>query len=214
MVPRTTFDAFEVSSVEEHRVGQTKTELFEELCRAHRETLLRLAMALTQDLDDAEDLLQDTLLRAYLHFDKFQPGTNFRAWIHRIMVNLYINEYNKRQRRPQICSLEEVPPEEWSLCCGGTMEPEEIFLATIQDDRIERAIAELPEGFRQVVVLADVKGYSYAEVSRRLNIPIGTVRSRLFRARRLLREKLREYAVQSGWIRPRNGIETSSDPEP
>jgi RNA polymerase sigma-70 factor (ECF subfamily) len=156
---------------------------------------------MTRDPSDAEDLVQETYLRAFRSLDRFQAGTNLRAWLFKIMTNAFINEYRKRSRQPRNASLDDV--EEYYLYAHlidsgiqpAVTGPEEEVLANITDDAVVRALEELSDDFRQVVLLADVEGFAYREIAEILNIPIGTVMSRLHRARRRLQHSLiQEFA--------------------
>lgn len=162
------------------------------------------ALRLTRNAADAEDLVQEAYLRAYRGFAGFQEGTNLRAWLHRILTNTFINLYRKRQREPQTVSEEEVP--EWYLyekLAGGGAEPsaETEVLQSLPDEDVQEALASLPEGFRLAVLLADVQGFSYKEIAEILEIPIGTVMSRLHRGRRALEKRLFDVMKERGLVR-------------
>ncbi|RIK40272.1 MAG: RNA polymerase subunit sigma-24 [Chloroflexi bacterium] len=162
---------------------------------------------MTRSSSDAEDLVQETYLRAFRSLHQFAEGTNLRAWLFRIMTNTYINDYRKRQRRPTNTSLDDI--EDFylydhlvdSVVQPQSDNPEEEVLERLTTANITDAIDELPEEFRQVVTLADVEGFSYREIADVLQIPVGTVMSRLFRARRRLRKVLYDVAIESGYIR-------------
>lgn len=181
---------------------------FERLLEPHRAALYNSALRLTRHQEDAEDLLQEVIVRAYTSFHQFQRGTHFKAWLFRILTNTYINEYRRRMRAPTLVAMEEVAWEaesEWNQeQAGSSTVPEEAFLAQILDEQVETALKELPEEFRMVVILSDLQEFSYQEIARILRIPIGTVRSRLFRGRRQLRMKLEAYARQRGFLRDRD----------
>jgi RNA polymerase sigma-70 factor (ECF subfamily) len=178
---------------------------FEALLEPHRRQIFNSALRLTRNQDDAEDLAQDVIVRAYTAFHQFQRGTNFKAWLFRILTNTYINEYRRRMRAPSMVALEDVSFEtelEVSLeQADPSTLPEEAVLSKVFDEEVETALKELPEEFRVVVILSDLQEFSYQEISRMLKIPIGTVRSRLFRGRRQLRDKLADYARRRGFIR-------------
>jgi RNA polymerase sigma-70 factor (ECF subfamily) len=173
----------------------------------HLDALYRTALRMTRSPADAEDLVQETYLRAFRALHQFTEGTNLRAWLFRILTNTYINEYRKRQRRPSNTSLDDI--EEFylydHLVDSGVQpsvdRPEDTVLERLTTDDVSAAIDELPEEFRQVVVLADVEGFAYREIAEIVGIPVGTVMSRLFRARRRLRRTLYDIAVESGYIR-------------
>ncbi|MDZ7374379.1 MAG: sigma-70 family RNA polymerase sigma factor [candidate division KSB1 bacterium] len=178
---------------------------FEDLLGPLMPSLYRASLRLTRNPQDAEDLVQDVYLRAFRFFGQFEAGTNFRAWVFRILLNTYINRYRKQKRTPDLVALERVDyllgtsdPPGWAL-----PELESSFeLDDFLDDRVKVALEKIPQEFRAVVILADVEGLSYKEIAHRLRIPIGTVMSRLFRGRRLLQRSLARYAVAQGYIHP------------
>src|ERR671938_68166 len=174
------------------------------------------ALRMTRTPADAEDLVQDTLLRAYRAFDRFEPGTNLKAWLFRIMTNAYINTYRKRQREPQKVSSDEL--EEFDLYqelknhdsqFGET--PENIVLDSLVDSDILEAIEDLPEQFRLAVVLSDVEGFSYAEMAEIMDVPMGTVMSRLHRGRKALQKRLWDIARDRGIVK---GADAATEPTP
>ncbi len=165
-----------------------------------RDELYKAALRLTHSPDSAEDLVQETFVHAFQGFAGFQRGTNLRAWLMRILLNLFISHYRHQQRSVPTVSLEGLL-EELELADDGTdllmdesVSPEEAVLSKLMDEEVQHALGRLPEPFRDVVVLCDLEGLSYAEAADALKIPIGTVRSRLFRGRELLRRWLWEYA--------------------
>jgi RNA polymerase sigma-70 factor, ECF subfamily len=162
------------------------------------------ALRMTRDPSDAEDLLQESYLRAYRGFAGFEEGTNLRAWLYRILTNTYINMYRKRQREPQTISEDEV--EEWYLynrLASGAAEPsaEATVLDRLPDEDVRAALATLPEQFRIAVLLADVEGFTYKEIAEILDIPMGTVMSRLHRGRKGLEKRLWEVVRARGLVR-------------
>ncbi len=162
------------------------------------------ALRLTRNPADAEDLVQETYLRAYRAFSTFREGTNLRAWLYRILTNAFINLYRKRQREPQTISEDEVP--EWYLYeqmtdQGAEASAERLVLEAIPDEDVQAALAELPEQFRLAVLLADVEGFSYREIAEMLEIPLGTVMSRLHRGRRALEKRLWDVMRERGLVR-------------
>jgi RNA polymerase sigma-70 factor (ECF subfamily) len=161
------------------------------------------ALRLTRNPADAEDLLQETYLRAYRGFAGFQPGTNLKAWLYRILTNTFINAYRKRQREPQTVLEDEIP--DWYLYDrlsedGETASAESQVLDRIPDEDVKEALDALPETFRMAVWLADVEGFAYKEIAEILGIPIGTVMSRLHRGRKALEQRLREKVRERGLV--------------
>jgi RNA polymerase sigma-70 factor (ECF subfamily) len=164
------------------------------------------ALRMTRNPADAEDLVQETMLRAYRSFDRFEPGTNLKAWLFRIMTNAYINTYRKRQREPQKVSQDEV--EDFDLYQElkdhdpqFSATPETIVLDALVDSDITDAIDDLPEQFRLAVVLSDIEGFSYAEMAEIMDVPMGTVMSRLHRGRKALQRRLWDLARERGIVR-------------
>ncbi|MFA0751870.1 MAG: hypothetical protein SLRJCFUN_002273 [Candidatus Fervidibacter sp.] len=172
-----------------------------------RDELRRVALRLTQSPESAEDLVQETLLHAFQGFAHFRRGTNLRAWLMRILLNLFISHYRHQQRSVPTVSLEglleemELAEEEVVLLVDErAVSPEEAMLSRVLDEEVERALAQLPDVFREVVVLCDLQGLSYAEAAQQLGVPIGTIRSRLFRGREILRRLLWDYARKRRWV--------------
>lgn len=167
----------------------------------HMDSLYNYALWLTNEHNAANDLIQDTYLKAYRFFDKYEKGTNARAWLYRIMKNSYINNYRKKTREPDNLEFDET---EFSYF--NTMHPSldttdvrELLYRNLLDDDISGALADLPENFRTAIVLRDIEGLTYEELAEFFDIPIGTVRSRLHRARKALGEKLLGYARERGY---------------
>jgi RNA polymerase sigma-70 factor, ECF subfamily len=177
---------------------------FEEEALKHLDALYRTALRMTRNPSDAEDLVQDALVRAYRFYDRFEPGTNFRAWLFKILTNTYINTYRRKQGRPQESSLEDT--EEFFLynqLSGDSGERvtdvEDTVLDGLGADAIQRAIDQLPPQFRTTVQLSDVEGLSYAEIAEATGVAKGTVMSRLFRGRRQLQRALWDQAEAAGF---------------
>src|SRR5690606_10796999 len=159
----------------------------------HLDTLYRVALRLTGEPAGAEDLVQDTMLKALRAWQSFTPGSNARAWLVTILRNQFINGWRKRRRAPQQVDSELIP----EPLDSANPDPEGRFFAELVDDEVLAALDALPDDFREVVVLSDLEGLPYAEVAEALDIPIGTVKSRLFRARRILQGRLRRYAQET-----------------
>jgi RNA polymerase sigma-70 factor (ECF subfamily) len=165
-----------------------------------REELRKAALRLTHSPESAEDLVQETLMHAYRGFGHFKRGTNLKGWLMRIMLNLFISHYRHQQRTVLTVSLEglleelELAEENTDLLLDEAISPEEVVMARVMDDEVAKALEQLPDNFREIVILCDIEGLSYAEAAEALGIPIGTVRSRLSRARETLRRLLWDYA--------------------
>lgn len=162
------------------------------------------ALRMTRNPADAEDLVQETFLKAYAAFDSFTEGTNLRAWLFRIMTNTYINQYRKKQRQPFQTGTDDLTDgeifEAESHTPRGLRSAEAEALDRLGDAEVVEALAQVPEDFRLAVYLADVEGFSYKEIAEIMETPVGTVMSRLHRGRRLLRGLLQDYAIEQGYI--------------
>ncbi|CAN5631784.1 sigma-70 family RNA polymerase sigma factor [soil metagenome] len=170
------------------------------------DSLYGAALRMTRNPADAEDLVQETMLRAYRAFDRFEPGTNLKAWLFRILTNAYINTYRKKQREPQKVSQDQI--EDFDLYqelkdhdSQFSATPETIVLDSLVDSDILEAIEGLPEQFRLAVVLSDIEGFSYAEMAEIMDVPMGTVMSRLHRGRKALQKRLWELARDRGIVK-------------
>ncbi|GAA1785883.1 MULTISPECIES: sigma-70 family RNA polymerase sigma factor [Streptomonospora] len=168
----------------------------------YADQLYPTALRMTRNSADAEDLVQETFAKAFANFHQFKAGTNLRAWLYRILTNTFINGYRKKQREPRQDSTDEI--KDWQLAAAdthastGSRSAESEVLERLPDSAIRHALAALPEDFRLVVYLIDVEGFTYKEVAARMDTPLGTVMSRLHRARRQLREHLGDYARERG----------------
>lgn len=177
----------------------TSPASFEAEALPHLDLLYRVGLRLTGDPAAAEDLVQDTVLKALRAWDSFRPGSNARAWMVTILRNQFINGWRKRKRAPQDVDPEAIP----ELPDRNDPDPEGRFFAELVDETVTEALDALPDDFREVVILSDLEGLPYAEVAEALEIPVGTVKSRLFRGRRILQGTLRRYAEETGVIRPK-----------
>jgi RNA polymerase sigma-70 factor, ECF subfamily len=173
---------------------------FEREALVHLDTLYRVALRLAGSAADAEDLVQETMLRAYRAWDRFTPGTNAKGWLLTILRHLFINEYRRRRRHPETVDVDTIEPFAVFEDIQET-DPQGAFFDRIVDDEVLRAVDQLPEAFREAVMLSDVEGLSYEEIAKVMEVPVGTVKSRLFRGRRMLQGKLYDYAVSMGYIK-------------
>lgn len=175
---------------------------FEQEALPHMDALYNFALRMTNDPDEADDLLQETYLKAYRFFDKFEKGTNCKAWLFRIMKNSFINMYRKTSKEPDKVDYHEVE-EFYHMIRAESSDPNDLearLFSNLLDDDVSRALEELPEEFRTVVILCDIEGFTYEEIADFVECPIGTVRSRLHRGRKMLRARLFEYARKRGYV--------------
>jgi RNA polymerase sigma-70 factor, ECF subfamily len=175
---------------------------FENVAMEHLPSLYSAAMRMTHNPADAEDLVQEVYLKAYRGYGGFEEGTNLKAWLFRILTNTYINMYRAKKRRPEQSELDEVEDLYLYQRLGGaeavaaSRTAEDIALESFTETEVQEAVDALPEAFRIPVLLADVEGFHYKEISEILDIPIGTVMSRLHRGRKALQKALFEFAVE------------------
>ncbi len=181
---------------------EARRALFVEQAMPLIDSLYGHAMNLTRNPADANDLVQETYLKAFGAFDSYEQGTNIKAWLHRILKNTYINQYRKAANRPFEGALEEL--EDWQLgdaesrTATSSRSAEAEAIDHLPASAVKEALQSIPEEFRMAVFLADVEGYSYQEIADIMETPTGTVMSRLHRGRRLLREMLGDYAAEQG----------------
>src|SRR6478736_736668 len=194
--------------------NRTKQE-FEELALAHLDPLYSAALRLTKNERDAEDLVQDTCMRAYRFFDKFERGTNIRAWLFKILTNTFINRYRRKVKERNVTEGSEREAVHEAFISRDASDyaanPEQYMFDRLLSDDVLRAIDGLPIDFRLVVILADLQEFSYKEIAEILECPVGTVMSRLFRGRKLLQKTLRVYAQVEGVVEPPSA-DTASTP--
>jgi RNA polymerase sigma-70 factor, ECF subfamily len=177
---------------------------FEREALPHMQALHGTALRLTRNARDAEDLVQETFLRAYRYWDRFVPGSNCKAWIFKILTNTFITRYHARRRDHEVMAAEDQATDEILSheVLHASRDPEGAVASRLMSGDVVRALEALPADFRLAVLLCDVEEFSYKEIAEIMECPVGTVMSRLFRGRRLLQRALHEYAVEQGIIRP------------
>ena len=183
---------------------EARRRRFEQEALPHLDALYGTALRMARNRSDAEDLVQETFLKAYRFFDRYQPGTNCRAWLYKILTNTGINAWAKASKQPPRVQFEDVEgvlekPESPALqvAAGGDL----AAFADLLDDELRSALEAVPAEFRMVLILSVVEGFAYREIAEILGIPIGTVMSRLFRGRKLLQASLRDYARRRGLVK-------------
>ena len=175
------------------------------------DALFSAALRMTRNAAEAEDLVQETYLKAYRGYGSFQEGTNLKAWLYRILTNTFINSYRAKKRRPDESDLDEIEDLYLYRRLGGLeaaaagRSAEEEVLDSFTDDEVKNAVESLPEQFRIAVLLSDVEGFSYKEIAEIMDVPIGTVMSRLHRGRKALQKSLYEFGTNRGLVAGRSG---------
>lgn len=193
----------EVQSKKQNYSEAEKSEIFDNEFMVHVDSMYNFAYRLTFDGDDAKDLVQDTYLKAFRFINSFERGTNAKAWLFRILKNSFINDFRKKSKQPAKVDYNEVEQFYNSDDAGANITTD-LRVETVQDmigDEISGALNAIPVDFRTVIILSDLEGFTYEEMSKILDIPIGTVRSRLHRARNMLKEKLVTYAKEMGYAK-------------
>ncbi len=176
-------------------------DIFENEFLPHLDAMYNFAYRLTLEADDAKDLVQDTYLKAYRFVNSFQRGTNAKAWLYRILKNSFINDFRRKSREPSKVDYQEVESF-YNSDSVDTKQTVDLRIDTVKDmigDEVSNALNSLAVDFRTVIILCDLEGFTYEEMAKILDIPIGTVRSRLHRARNLLKDRLKEYASSMGY---------------
>ena len=189
---------------EQTATGPKQRKEFEEEAMPHMDALYRTALRMTKNEGDAEDLVQEAMVKAYRNWDKFETGSNCRAWLFKIMTNIFINDYRSKSRAPVSINMDDIDDNFLlgQLAIGdGSDDPEKRLFAKVFDDDVRKAIEELPDDFRIVVILSFLEGFSYQEIADIVDLQLGTVKSRLHRGRKLLQKQLYDYAVKNGYIK-------------
>lgn len=208
------------SPVRREMTDEERRQRFAEEVLPHLDALYSAAVRYTHDRTDAQDLVQDAITRAYSSFHQYEPGTNLRAWLYRILSTTFISRWRKAQRRPQEVAAEQdggtEDGEEGSfslfdrLTASTSKAAEREVLERLTDEEVRQAVADLPEAFRMAVYLADVEGFRYAEIAEIMDTPVGTVMSRLHRGRARLQRALYDYAVRRGLVREPHGDDAAN----
>ena len=184
----------------EEIIKKEKELLFEREFFPHADALYNFAYHLTYNEDDAHDLVQDTFLKSYRFINSYEKGTNAKAWLFKILKNSFINEYRKKVRAPNVTDYEDyIAYQDSDEASGiGSLDMRSNVFQNMMGDEITSSINSLPADFRTVILLCDVEDFTYEEIAKIVDIPVGTVRSRLHRSRNMLKEKLRDYAKTKG----------------
>ncbi len=188
--------------VSEEPRTQRQEAIFEQELLPHADALYNFAFHLTYNDADADDLVQETFMKAYRSIDSYHQGTNAKAWLFKILKNAFINEYRRKSRLPDTVNYEDylrVEDTDDDGVSGALVDIREDVFSGMMGDEVSGALNALPGDFRTVILLCDLEGFSYEEIAKIVDIPIGTVRSRLHRARNMLKEKLKDYATHMGF---------------
>jgi len=189
---------------DEKKAELAKRQSFEAEALPHMDALYRTALRLSKNRNDAEDLVQEAFVKAYRFWDKFELGSNCRAWLFKIMTNIFINQYRSKSRSPMSANIDDIDDNflygQLAAVEPGS-DPEKELFAKVFDDDVKKAIENLPDDFRLVVVLSFLEGFSYQEIAEIADLQLGTVKSRLHRGRKLLQKQLWDYAVKNGYIK-------------
>jgi len=179
------------------------------------DSLYNTAYRMTRSAEDAEDLVQETFFKAYKYYDKFEEGTNLKAWLFKILKNTFINNYRKKKLEPRSVDFAEIEDSFERIVRRDSAEPggdpETEFFNGVLDDDVRKALESLPYDYRMVVILADLEDFSYKEIAEIMDCPAGTVMSRLFRGRKMLQRLLYDYAVEQGIINPTTATPAAAD---
>jgi RNA polymerase sigma-70 factor, ECF subfamily len=175
---------------------------FEKEMLPHSKLLYNYALKMTGNSDDAKDLVQDTYMKAFRFFGSYEKGTNSKAWLFRIMKNSFINNYRKTANEPQKVSYDEVENFLDLIKDDSVESPnlEKLMFDNKLGDEVSSALNVLPKEFRDVIILCDIEGWTYEEIAKYMNCPVGTVRSRIHRGRKMLEEELQSYAKEYGYV--------------
>jgi RNA polymerase sigma-70 factor, ECF subfamily len=182
---------------------QVRYRDFEKEALPHLDAVFNFALRMTGDEDDADDLVQETFMKAFRFFDKFEKGTNCKAWLFRILKNSFINDYRKATKEPNKIDYDDVQNFYENIKANevDTQHSVQDVFTNHLDDEISKAITDLPEDFRTVIILSDIEGFTYEEIADFVDVPVGTVRSRLHRARKMLYVQLFDYAKDKGFVK-------------